>query len=51
MSFRYNIMTATEILKLIPEKTFDELTAETEVDHQVKRLTGETIFKLVHFSH
>lgn len=43
-------MTATEILKLIPEKTFDELTAETEVDHQVKRLTGETIFKLVLFS-
>ena len=43
-------MTATEILKLIPEKTFDALTAETKVDHQVKKLTGETIFKLVLFS-
>ena len=43
-------MTATEILKLIPEKTFDVLSAETKVDHQVKKLTGETIFKLVLFS-
>ena len=43
-------MTATEILKLIPEKTFDILAAETKVDHQVKKLTGETIFKLVLFS-
>lgn len=43
-------MTATEILKLIPEKTFDILSAETKVDHQVKKLTGETIFKLVLFS-
>ena len=43
-------MTATEILKLIPEKTFDTLSAETKVDHQVKKLTGETIFKLVLFS-
>ncbi|MFP5043120.1 IS4 family transposase, partial [Parasediminibacterium sp. JCM 36343] len=43
-------MTATEILKLIPEKTFDILTAETKVDHQVKKLTGETIFKLVLYS-
>lgn len=43
-------MTATEILKLIPEKAFDTLCAETKVDHQVKKLTGETIFKLVLFS-
>jgi len=43
-------MTAIEILKLIPEKAFDLLSAETKVDHQVKKLTGETIFKLVLFS-
>ena len=43
-------MTATEILKLMPEKTFDTLFAETKVDHQVKKLTGETIFKLILFS-
>ena len=43
-------MTVNEILQIIPENIFDELSAETEVDYQVKKLTGETIFKLILFS-
>jgi hypothetical protein len=43
-------MTVEELLKLIPQKTFDELALETKVDFQVKKLTGETIFKLILFS-
>lgn len=43
-------MTVTDILHLLPENLFDELAVETNVDHQVKKLTGETVFKLILFS-
>ena len=43
-------MKVNEIIGLIPEKLFDDLSAETKVDTQVKYLTGETIFKLILFS-
>ena len=40
-------MTVNEIFQLIPENIFDDLAVETKVDHQVKKLSGETIFKLI----
>ena len=43
-------MTANELVELIPKKVFEELCAETKVDHQVKKLTGEVMFKLILFS-
>jgi len=43
-------MKVNEIIGLIPEKLFDDLSAETKVDKQVKQLTGETMFKLILFS-
>lgn len=43
-------MTVDQLLKLIPAHTFDDLAIETKVDHQVKKLTGETVFKLILFS-
>lgn len=43
-------MTVDELLKLIPTNTFEDLSAETKVDFQVKKLTGETMFKLILFS-
>ena len=43
-------MTVNELLKLIPDKTFQHLAAETKVDAQVKKLSGELIFKLILFS-
>ena len=43
-------MKVNEIIGLIPENLFDDLSAETKVDKQVKKLTGETIFKLILFS-
>ena len=43
-------MTVNEIFQLIPENIFDDLAVETKVDHQVKKLSGETIFKLILFS-
>jgi len=43
-------MTAQEILKLIPSELFEFLSTETRVDHQVKKLTGEAMFKLILFS-
>ncbi len=43
-------MNAKEILELIPNDLFDFLTLETNVDYQVKKLTGETVFKLILFS-
>ena len=43
-------MTANELLKLIPEQTFRELAVDTKVDTQVKKLSGELIFKLILFS-
>ncbi|MFT3748123.1 MAG: hypothetical protein QM768_07390 [Agriterribacter sp.] len=43
-------MTAKELIGLIPEEIFEELSAETKVDTQVKKLSGEVIFKLILFS-
>jgi hypothetical protein len=43
-------MTVNEILKLIPEETFRELAVTTKVDTQVKKLSGELMFKLILFS-
>ena len=43
-------MTTGELLKLIPAGTFQELAVETKVDTQVKKLSGEVMFKLILFS-
>lgn len=43
-------MTAKQVLNLIPPAIFRELAIETKVDHQVKLLSGELIFKLILFS-
>jgi hypothetical protein len=43
-------MTVGELLKLIPASTFQELAVETKVDAQVKKLSGEVMFKLILFS-
>jgi hypothetical protein len=43
-------MTAGALIKLIPQKTFQDLAIETKVDAQVKQLSGEIIFKLILFS-
>ena len=43
-------MTAGELLKLIPATIFEDLAVETKVDAQVKKLSGEVMFKLILFS-
>ena len=43
-------MTANEVIGLIQKHVFIDLSAETKVDHQVKKLTGEMMFKLLLFS-
>jgi hypothetical protein len=43
-------MTASELIKLIPASVFQDLALETKVDQQVKKLSGEVIFKLILFS-
>lgn len=43
-------MTAAELIRLIPAETFDALSVETNVDHQVKKLKGEAVFRLILFS-
>lgn len=43
-------MSVEEILNLIPESDLDFLAAETNVDHQVKKLHGQLIFKLILFA-
>jgi len=43
-------MTASDLLKLIPSQTFRDLAIETKVDLQVKKLSGEIMFKLILFS-
>jgi len=42
-------MNVNELLKLIPSKTFRDLAIETKVDTQVKKLSGEVMFKLILF--
>ena len=39
-----------ELLDFIPEETLDFLAAETKVDHQVKKLKGSILFKLILYS-
>ncbi len=43
-------MTANELIALIPKHVFGELGVETKVDHSVKKLRGEVMFKLILFS-
>jgi len=43
-------MTANELIKLIPAQKLRDLAIETKVDAQVKKLSGEVIFKLILFS-
>lgn len=43
-------MTVGDLLKLIPPQVFQDLAVETKVDAQVKKLSGEVIFKLILFS-
>jgi hypothetical protein len=43
-------MKVGELLKLIPSETFADLAIETNVDFQVKKLSGEVMFKLILFS-
>jgi hypothetical protein len=43
-------MNAKEIIELIPKELLSRLSAETKIDHQVKKLSGATIFKLILFS-
>ena len=43
-------MKVEQILKLIPAKKLDFLSVNTKVDHQVKKLKGSIIFKLILFS-
>lgn len=43
-------MKVEQILSLLPESELDFLSAETNVDHQVKKLKGVIVFKLILFS-
>ena len=43
-------MKAADLLKLIPAHLFRDLAIETKVDSQVKKLSGEVMFKLILFS-
>jgi len=43
-------MTATALLKLIPARCLSALAVTTQVDRQVKKLSGEIMFKLILFS-
>ena len=43
-------MKSADLLKLIPADLFRDLAIETKVDSQVKKLSGEVMFKLILFS-
>jgi hypothetical protein len=43
-------MNVEQLLQLIPDEHLSFLAAETKVDHQVKKLSGSVVFKLVLFS-
>lgn len=43
-------MKVEEIISLLPEQEIEFLSAETKVDHQVKKLRGVLVFKLILFS-
>ena len=48
--FRFYLMTAKSLIELIPQQLFDEISIETNVNNQVKKLNGDIIFKLILFS-
>ena len=43
-------MDVSSLLALLPEEVLDDLAAETRADHQVKKLKGALVFKLILFS-
>ena len=43
-------MKAKDILSLIPDKLFDDLSATTDVDYKVKKLNGRVVFTLLMYS-
>lgn len=43
-------MNVGQLINLIPAQTFRDLAVETKVDTQVKKLSGEVVFKLILFS-
>lgn len=43
-------MHVKELLQLIPEDVLQEFSIETSVNHQVKKLSGQTMFQLILFS-
>jgi hypothetical protein len=43
-------MKVEQLLKLLPDKELEFLSVETDVDHQVKKLKGIIVFKLILFS-
>ena len=43
-------MHLTDLLAFIPEEELDQLAAESNVDHQVKKLSGKIMFQLILFS-
>lgn len=40
-------ITATELIRLIPDSLLESLAEKTKVNHQVKKLSGEIMFKLL----
>lgn len=43
-------MNFEQLIKLLPQESLDFISAETKVDHQVKKLSGLVIFKLILYS-
>lgn len=43
-------MKVSELLSFIPDQELDFLSAQTKVDHQVKKLSGKHVFKLILYS-
>ncbi|MFM7023520.1 MAG: DUF4372 domain-containing protein [Flavobacteriales bacterium] len=39
-----------QLIKLLPQENLDFISAETKVDHQVKKLSGLVVFKLILYS-
>ena len=50
LALEFYLMNVEQLLQLIPEGHLDFLSTETEVDYQVKKLSGSIIFKLILFS-
>ena len=43
-------MTSKSLIELMPQSLFDEISIETNINNQVKKLDGDFIFKLILFS-